>query len=76
MTYQLATFYCDRCRAGTPHEHDRETGKSSCTICTTKKREFPPPTKRDAETVLQAHLNALDGMGNRGPTTHEPRRNR
>ena len=76
MSYQLIDCYCGRCKTGTPHEHDPETGKSACTLCVAKKRTFALPPQRSPETVLAQHLSALDGMGNRGPTAYERRRNR
>jgi DNA-directed RNA polymerase subunit RPC12/RpoP len=67
MTYRLLTFYCARCKTGTPHEYDTEQEKARCTICADKKIRAGRQSRMDHEHTINRHIAALDGMGNRGP---------
>lgn len=73
MTFRIVSFWCGRCKAATPHEHD-DTGKSYCVVC----RERKTPRREPFRFVndpgnTRAFISALDGMGNRG---EQPRRKR
>lgn len=66
MTYRLTTFYCQRCRTATPHEHDEENQRARCAICAEKKIRADQQARLKYSNDLESHIAALDGFANRG----------
>jgi transcription elongation factor Elf1 len=71
MTYRLRTFYCERCRAATPHETSidpkTERERARCTVCADKQLRLRAEVRAEAAFSDTArHIAALDGAGNRG----------
>jgi hypothetical protein len=63
MTFNLHTFWCNSCKAATPHELSEDGQRARCITCLNKhgaQREI------HLQSETQQHIAALDGAGNRG----------
>ncbi len=62
MTYQLTTFYCKRCKTGTPHELDGN-GKAHCVPCGVTNDRHQEQRELEIQRETERHIAALDGFG-------------